>query len=286
VLPSLHIRNRIVRSAKPASQARFVSGVPSSQTAVDAVPETWASKLPPPLQEVRAGDASLFADPRIQWAFECLGGVKGGSVLDLGPLEGGSSFMAQRAGASRVVGVEANTMAYFKCLVAKELLRLDRCSFLCGEALAYLGAAEESFDLCIASGLLYHMVEPMQLLELISARARRLYIWTHVWAEEVRDNAPVAARLGPAEERAHGNFHYHVHRYSYERDKRFRAFWGGTAPYSNWLPREDLMRALEHFGWRNMQLAFDETHHVNGPSLALVAERVPETDPGVTPRKA
>jgi len=39
------------------------------------------------------------------------------------------------------------------------------------------------------------------------------------------------------------------------------------------LPRDDLMRALTHFGWTNVEVAFDEPSHPNGPSLALVATR-------------
>jgi hypothetical protein len=41
---------------------------------------------------------------------------------------------------------------------------------------------------------------------------------------------------------------------------------------SYWLPRADLLRALEHFGWHDVQIAFEEVS-TNGPGLALVAER-------------
>jgi hypothetical protein len=264
---------RPARHAKAASEARFITTAPSPQTAIDAVPESWASRFPPPLDGLRAGDVPLFEDARVEWAFERLGGVRGKSVLDLGPLEGGFSYMAQQAGAGRVVGVEANTMAYLKCLVTKELTNLDRCSFLCGDALEYLSAAEADFDLCIASGLLYHMVEPVRLLDLISQRAAQLFVWTHVYAREALENPALAPRLGPGEDSVYEGFHHRLYRFSYERDTRFRAFWGGTSPYSNWLSRDDLIGALEHFGWSNIQIGFDEARHPNGPALALVAER-------------
>jgi hypothetical protein len=127
-------------------------------------------------------------------------------------------------------------------------------------------------------------VEPVRLLDLISKRAAQLFMWTHVYTEDALSNEAIALRLGRGEERVYEGFHHHVFRFSYDVDNRFAAFWGGTSPYSNWLSREDLMRALDHFGWRNVQIGFDEPRHQNGPALALVAERTAGQPPGVIPR--
>lgn len=257
----------------PREAEAFATGAPSAQSAVDAVPVAWASRLPPPLQDVRAGEAPLFEDPRMAWAFERLGGLEGRTVVELGPLEGGHSYMAQTAGASHVTAVEANPRAFLKCLVVKELLGLDRCSFLCGDALEYLELGEEQFDVCVACGILYHMTEPIRLLELISRRASRLVMWTHFYDREARDIEGMDKRLGPAETMEHGGFRYRAHRHHYRLDARLAGFWGGTQPYSLWLPREDLLAALAHFGWRDVEIAFEEKHHPHGPALALVATR-------------
>jgi Protein of unknown function (DUF1698) len=266
----LRIRRRLVRPP----EARFITTAPSPQAAVDAVPVSWASKFPPPLDDLRAGKATLFEDARVEWAFDQLGGVQEKSVLDLGPLEGGYCYMAQRAGSSRVVGVEANTLAFLKCLVTKELLHLDRCSFMCGDVLEYLSTTDEQFDLCIASGLLYHMTEPLRLLDLISRHSKQLFMWTHVYSPEVVDTPATAARLGPLEEHMYDGFRFRASRFSYLLDHASSGFFGGTAQHSNWLLREDLINALDHFGWSEPQIAFDDTHHPNGPALALVATRV------------
>jgi hypothetical protein len=253
--------------------ASFATNAPTPQTAVDAVPDAWASRFPAPLQHVRAGDAPLFEDPRIAWGFDRLGGVEGRTVLELGPLEGGHSYMAQIAGASHVTAVEANDKAYLKCLVVKELFGLDRCSFLCGDALEFLAAGDEKFDLCIASGILYHMVEPVRLIELISSRARRLIMWTHFYDDDALANRRLAKRLGAAQASEHAGFAHRVHRHRYGSDTRLGGFCGGTQPYSHWLPREELLRALAHFGWGDVEIAFEEKSHPNGPALALVATR-------------
>ena len=265
---------RRLAAGEPISRgSQLVDSAPSAQTAIEAVPDAWASRFPEGSGVLRAGEANLFDDARIHWAFEQLGGVKGMSVLDLGPLEGAYSYMAERAGARRVVGVEANQMAFLKCLVTKELLAMERCSFLCGEANAYLASSEEKFDLCIACGVLYHMADPLRLIDLISQSASKLVMWTHVYDDAALSNAALAQKLGPEQVCNYQGLEYRAHRHSYGVDRRMRGFWGGTAPYSTWLRRSDLFVALEHFGWGDIQVAFDEPHHPNGPALALVADR-------------
>lgn len=253
--------------------ASFVRSAPSAQSAVDAVSDTWVSRLSPPLEGVVGGQAELFDDPRITWGFDNLGGIKGQTVLELGPLEGAHSYMAQRAGASRVTCVEANTTAFLKCLVVKELLQLDRCAFLCGDVLEYMAANTEDFDLCIACGIMYHMTEPVRMLDLISQRASRLLMWTHVYEDAALQSPHLARRLEPATEADHDGFRHRVHRYRYASDTRLAGFCGGTSQYSNWLPREELLRALAHFGWRDITIGFHEPEHPHGPALALTAVR-------------
>ncbi len=254
-----------------------MTAAPSAQTAIDAVPDTWASRLPDPLQHVRAGYAELFDDRRIRWAFERLGGVSGASVLELGPLEGGHSYMAQQAGAARIVGVEANSKAFLKCLVVKELLGLNRCSFLCGEITEYLRSSQESFDVCIACGILYHMVNPIELLDLISQRASRLFMWTHIYSDDALKNPALTRKFGARHQIHHNGTSYDVVRHNYSIDNRLIGFWGGVSSYSNWITRSSLMDALRNFGWEDIEIAFDEPLFQNGPALALVAVRGGQT---------
>jgi predicted RNA methylase len=61
-----------------------------------------------PYDRLRAGQARLLEDERILWALARFGPLDGQSVLDLGPLEGGHTYMALQAGARRVVAVEGN----------------------------------------------------------------------------------------------------------------------------------------------------------------------------------
>ncbi|MEI2655533.1 MAG: class I SAM-dependent methyltransferase [Microthrixaceae bacterium] len=74
---------------------------------IDVFAGEWTSTLPAEA-DVQAGAVPLFADPRITWLIDHVGGVDGFRVLELGPLEGGHSAMLHQAGAS-VVAIESNT---------------------------------------------------------------------------------------------------------------------------------------------------------------------------------
>lgn len=248
---------------------RFVRIAPNHQTAIESVSVAWASRLP--LTDVVTGDVSLFDDERVTWAVNTLGGVEGATCIELGPLEGGHSYMLEHAGAKRVTAVEANKDAYLKCLIVKELLDMSRCSFLCGDVTEYLAATDEHFDVCWCAGVLYHMVDPVRLLALISQRAERLYIWTHYY-----DRAKLAGNSAFAQSETTSNhyngFTYDLHRQRYGVATRFRGFWGGTHPYSNWLTLSGLLAALEHFGWHEVHTRLDEDHP-HGPAVDVVATR-------------
>ncbi|HEY4897382.1 MAG TPA: class I SAM-dependent methyltransferase [Solirubrobacteraceae bacterium] len=199
--------------------------------------------------------------------------MAGKKVVDLGPLEGAHSYMAEQAGAASVVGVEANRNAFLKCLVTKELLNMQRCSFRCGEVGQFLETTDEQFDVCIACGILYHMVEPVRLIDLMSRVASRLIVWTHVFDEPALTNRNLSGKLTGPQDADYRGFAHRVYRHSYGLDSRLSGFFGGTQTYSTWLPRGELLRALEHFGWSNIEIGFDEPSHPNGPALALVASR-------------
>ena len=250
----------------------YVTSAPSPQNAVDIFRGEWASALPAPLEQVAAGVTPLFNDPRITWAAEQFGGMHGAHLLELGPLEGGHTWMLQNAGAASITAIEANTRAYLKCLIAKELLGIERARFLCGDFIEYLRGREKRFDACIASGVLYHMQNPIELLALLPDVTDRLFIWTHYYEASVTGPG---TRHGPRfEGEARGeyrDFACAYHRRAYGESLGFQGFCGGSAAHSHWLEREDILACLRHFGFRTIRTAFEQPDHPNGPAFALVA---------------
>ena len=251
----------------------YVTDRPSPQNAIDLFPGEWSSTFPAPLQDLQAGHTPLFDDPRIEWALEHFGDISGYRVLELGPLEGGHTYRLTKAGAS-VVAIEAQTRAYLKCLVAKELLGYSDAAFLLGDFMGYMREEPEQFDLCVASGVLYHMRTPVETLELIAERASRLLLWTHYYDEHAATSNPAfAGKFTERTEHDHQGFRYALHRYEYLEALERSDFCGGNAPFAQWLSRDDLLGALKHVGWQVEAVNFDAPDHPHGPALALVATR-------------
>ena len=82
----------------------------------------------------------------------------------------------------RIDAIEANQLAYLRCLVAKEIYGLRRARFHLGDFVRGLEAPTR-YHLIVACGVLYHMADPLLLLERIAARTDALYLWTHYFDE-------------------------------------------------------------------------------------------------------
>ncbi len=253
----------------------YVTTAPSVETAVNIFAGEWSSIFPAPYETLTRGTAKLFEDPRITWFLEAVGGAKGKTVLELGPLEGGHSYMLEQAGCAQVTAIEANTRAYLKCLVTKELFNLQRVHFLCEDFIEYLRQTDTKTDLCVASGVLYHMVNPVELLALLAQRCQSsLMIWTHYYDPTIISNSSVhAPKFREKLESEFMGFTHTLYRREYETALNWGGFCGGSASYSYWLLKEDILKALQHFGFSNIRINFDTPDHPNGPAFALVADR-------------
>jgi len=260
---------------RPDGSKTLVRSAPSPQAAIDIFKGEWTSRLPPPLDTVTAGSESLFDDVRIQWAADLLGGFRGKTVLDLGPLEGGHPYMFEKAGASEVVGIEGNPRAFLKCLVTKELLGLQRVSYRCGDFLEYLRTAPRRFDVINASGVLYHQRNPAELLALICRTADAVMLWTHYYdAAAVQKLSRKDARFPSVSNEAYEGFGYRAHKHEYLHSVRMPGYCGGGASFSVWMERDAILECLRAFGLANIRVGFEDTTHVNGPSINLLATRL------------
>jgi hypothetical protein len=305
-------KSAIVGITRLSIDDQFVTRPPSPQHALDIFKGEWLSALPSPLERCEAGALPLFGDPRLQWAVDRLGGVQGAHVLELGPLEGGHTWMLEQMGAASVIAVEASTRAYLKCLTVKELTGMTRARFLCGDSVGYLrergeaamaaaagsvaAAASASatagapaaasaqsnnagrFDVAVASGILYHLTNPVELLAQLAAHADRLFLWTRYFDDEMVKRRPkLAARFAPPRLTTHAGFAHALHPYHYRSTRFGRSFSGGTASHAAWLTRDTILSALRAFGFDRIETSFEEPDHENGPAFALVATRAADS---------
>lgn len=266
--------DRIFRRKPVAETAESIISLysqdyPSRDNAFKLFEGEWTSSVP----GFRTGPIDLFSDGRIDWLVQQCGGLSGKRVLELGPLEAGHTYMLAKAGAGRIVSIEANRQAFLRCLVVQSALNFD-AEFLLGDFRPYLKETEERFDILLASGVLYHMTDPEEILVDMARVAPRLGIWTHYFDRAVLERSPplwekfdpkpTIKRVGGRDIRKYGQ--------RYLKALNWKGFCGAGAVGSHWLEREDITGILEDLGF-SITIAVDDPGHVHGPSFLFYAER-------------
>src|SRR6185295_3787168 len=111
----------------------------------------------------------------------------------------------------------------------------------------YLRAPGERFDAALASGVLYHMRNPVELLVNLARVTDQIYLWSQYFLKERLEAIPhMKHRFGESHAAEHAGFKHTLHRYDYGDFLDTTRFSGGNEQYSHWLSREDLLGALRH----------------------------------------
>lgn len=255
----------------------FVDRPPAPQNALAIFAGEWASRFPAPLADVPGtGPAPLFEDPRIAWADERLHelgrGMAGASILELGPLEGGHTHLMSKAGAREIIAIEANARAYLKCLVAKEVMGIERANILLGDALPFLAAPPRRFDLGVACAFLNHFVDPLEVVEGLARCCDAVFIWNVVYHPSLFERQPeLRPSFGPPVDAVRGEFKHRLFPMFYGDGIDYRQFWGGTKPSCCWMESDEILRALRHFGFANHRHSLEDNPF--GKALSVVATR-------------
>jgi hypothetical protein len=129
------------------------------------------------------------------------------------------------------------------------------------------------WDFVLASGVLYHMLDPFELLGLMARATDRLAIWTHYFDEAILMSPPMARQFAsPAVPVRVGDDEYVLHGRAYGEALEWGGFCGGPAVSANWIERAHPMHHLGQLGFDRIDITFDEPDHRNGPSLLLFAQ--------------
>jgi hypothetical protein len=253
----------------------YVLSEPTNQNVLDIFKGEWSSRLPDRFGLVtQPGTARLFEDDRVVWAEQVLGNFSNWKILELGPLEGGHSYMFQSRNANTVISIEANTRAFLKCLCIKDILHLDKVEFKLGDFMPFLEKDNSKYDMVFASGVLYHMEEPIRLLKLISRVSDKLFIWTHYYDQGVILNRKeLRDKFSPVSSFEYDRVAYEYSTQSYKSALAWAGFCGGSKPVSKWLTRDSIIKALKQFGFEDIQINFDHLDHPNGPAFAICAKK-------------
>ena len=250
---------------------KFERRFPVHQNAIEIFGDRWASKIERVYPGLTSGAMAMFDfDPRPSIAAQHLGLVPGSlhgmNVLELGPLEGAHTYQLAKLGANRILAIEANSEAFLKCLVVKDILQTPHCQFLLGDCLKFLQVSCDQFDMIFCSGILYHMENPFDMVKAISQRTDRVFLWTHYYDPDVR----VEPERRPKKVTCDGlELTFYENAYG---DPNYGRFWGGNMPTASWLSRDAIAQCFRYFGY-DFTVHEDNRVHEYGPCLTATALR-------------
>lgn len=252
--------------------AQFEMRPPHHQNAIDALPG-WSSSFPVP--GLQAGSIPLFQDGRILSALKAYGSIEGAEVLEVGPLEAMHTFILNDRRPANIDAIEANHSCFLRCLVTKEILKLDRASFYLGDIQKWLEKTDKTYDFALASGVLYHMPDPGEFLHLLSKRARAVFIWTHFFDDDAMPSSDVRRRpfSGRVELRSVAGIDLHYHERRYQNADQNASFCGGMKDRHFWLEKNEILALLERLGYSTIEIQAIDNEHTGGPCFSVLARR-------------
>jgi len=255
-------------SAPTSNYTGFSSDYPGHQAAIDVF--QWTTAMPEG-SGLKAGDNNHFTDTRVMMAAPHIGGFTGKTILELGPYEGYNTAQFERAGAASVIAIENNIDNFLKCLVVKNSFGL-RSTFLLGDMLKYMHLADSRFDICWASGLLYHMTDPISLLEGIARISKSAFIWTHYYDEERAADKEIGKHLDPSRNKTivykDRSITLHHRNYNHAAGSFFS---GGSEPFSYWMSKDDIIFCLNSLGFNRIVSLVDNPAHPPGAATFFLA---------------
>lgn len=259
-----------LRQAHPhdAPAVDFCPALPGHQNALDLF--TWHTAMPPGSGLV-AGSAEHLTDSRLAWAASHVGGLAGKTVLELGPLEGYDTWRFESLGAASVLSIEGNRDNFLKCLVLKNILGM-RATFLLGDMIRYLHETPTRWDLCWASGVLYHLADPLALLEGLARVSRVVFIWTHYIDGSRVSDPDMRRHLDPARNKTvdyHGRSITLHHRNYNQLPGPY--FSGGDQSFSYWMEKDDILHVLRRVGFARVEMGVDNPLHPGGAACYFLA---------------
>ena len=179
-------------------------------------------------------------------------------ILELGSFEGANTKQMADFGAASVLGIEANPEFYTKSLLVKNFFELDNIDFIYGNCVDVIRnhhrVKANTFDLCFISGILYHMENPLELIELASQVSNAVYVWTQV-ADEI---FPKSEWVEVKDQQGRT---YRSKRNVYTDSQK----WGGVSTGALWLEEEGMKKAFTNRDFVLSQYSQERT----GTGLAI-----------------
>lgn len=249
---------------------RYDMRMPLPANALDIFSGQWSGEVP---TFDKGTLPKFYEDSRITFFEKQISGFSDKKILELGPSEAAHTYMISVRGASDILSIEADKNAYLKCLIAKELLSIN-ARFLIGDFCLLLRENPPKVDVIIASGVLYHMTDPLGLIEAMTRSSDAICVWTHYFDFDIVQSRPDLSEKF-AKKTARISFHGQeivMCEQSYLEAPRWGGFCGGSESNSYWITKDGLFAAFDAMGF-DIVVGDEALDHPNGPCITFVARR-------------
>ena len=249
----------------------YETRAPSSQNILDIFDGEFKTKMLEKFNlKSNPGDYGGFDDARIYWAEKQLGSFKSKKILELGPLELAHSYIMSERGAEKITAIESNSKCFLKSLCIKNILSLDRVDLLFGDFNKFMSSHKGKFDFILASGVLYHMMNPVHTIKKISLLTDNVFIWTHIFNDNMLNNNELSKKFSKGKYMYDG-FEYKGAVQSYGNSlASSNMFCGGPGKTSFWLNKESLIFALKKYGFKDIIIS-SEHSNINQNNRSCIA---------------
>lgn len=193
-------------------------------------------------------------------------------VVEFGPADGYNTAQLEQQGVKSIVAIEANADNFIKCLIMKNAFNLD-AKFLLGNFLKYLENDALEFDLAYASGVLYHLPDPVGFIERCAKFAKHIFIWTLYYDDDVIKNHSYENKRFVAkstQKSAHGEYTYYARAVDGQMLGK-STYQGGIVEVSNWMSIDDIRRLLRSLGYTILMEVPDSNNNI--PAMNIFASR-------------
>ena len=171
-------------------------------------------------------------------------------IAEFGPSDGYNAAQLEIYGATDITSFEANVDAFLRCVILKNTLNL-KTKFMLGDFLEFTKDTAERFDLAYASGVLYHLLDPVSFLVDCGRIANHLFIWSLYYDESAIDSKPEErARFNGIETRTINDesFTYYT-RFVEAGTEALPKYQGAINDRSVWMTIDDIRKAIKLAGF-------------------------------------
>ena len=253
----------------------YINSSPSDESAINLFQGEWSSFLPG-LPPAVCGSSPLFDDSRMHsWIARIHAAIPSSisaphlfKVLELGPLEGGHTYMLSNQGWD-IQAIESNCRAFLKCLITANIYG-TKARFMLGSFEEYFSGLvpEVMFDFVCCSGVLYHLKKPTESFRRILKHTKSIGIWSHYGSPELLANMPERFSLDSYYDSVSGTSSTGYKQF-YGSALDLPSFCGGGQDYSLWMTSQQIKNILAEYGF-NIEVINDRIDPA-GPHITIFA---------------